>query len=697
MLNEVVKIRGGLVRAVKIIEDLFDDQLNRRKLESYYPNRSARDALYSISEGLRPTSTRRVHLVSGTYGSGKSHFGLVVANYLTLNSQSEELKMIFYRIKEKDAHRGSEIFDIRNTNSPYLVVLLEGYDPDGVEHAFLSALRDALSDSRRANLSEDVLKTSRHSALNKIKEWEEKKPDFYRELGELLQRETGDTISELKYRLVPGFRDDAYQLFKELHLRITTSQFTPISSEKASRVYPQISELLMKEHGYKGIAIIWDQFNDHLESTTPATLGKEVSFLRDFVEIVERPDNQLHLILISHNLPHTYVRGKITKEALDNWMTLEGRVNQHRLTAIEEAEELMASVIAHVWETEAEKNVEGEIKKNATRLIDPLVELHLYPEKSREWLLDTVCKGAYPLHPLATYCLPMLSDVVGQAERTMFTFFEEATKEGGLTRFINENASHTSDGKLNLYTAENLFDFFREAIEGTPETAHIAKNYIEAMNKVRDPKETLTQRIMKALAVIRTIETKHPTPLLSTPSNVALLLEMEETKIAPLLDSFVGNDVLWVKANGEYEFRSGLVLVNLDEDFKKSREGLSWDNPIAVLKSEYRPEVIMAKKYLNQYRVIRRLDTEYIDADGLSNVTLYEKTIESNYLDGIVLYVVADSLSDIEKARKQAINVRHPQIVIAIPKTPLNIYDTLRNVKALDSLGCRPSAIMGHK
>lgn len=683
MLNEIIKIKGGFVRAVKVMDDLFNEELNRRKLESYYSNPSARDAFYSISEGLRPTSPARVHLVSGTYGSGKSHFGLVIANYLMKNSDSEELKMIFYRIREKDPNRASEIFNIRNTDNPYLVVLLESYDPDGAEHALLGALQDALEDPRRGNLPEDVLKTSYHSALNKIQEWEEKKPGFFTELTGLLHDETGESIDELKYRLVPGLNEEAYRLFKELHLKVTTSQFMPLFNEKASRIYPQISELLVKEHGYKGIAIIWDQFNDHLESTASSLLGKEVSFLRDFVEKVERPENQLHLVVVSHNPPHTYIRGKITKEALDNWMTLEGRFRQHVLTAIEEAEELIDSAIAQVWETEQGKNVEREIEQSATRFIDAIMELDLYPNKDRDWIMDTVCKGAFPLHPLTTYCLPRLSDAVGQAERTMFTFFEEATKDGGLTRFTNESAAHTNDGKLNLYTAEKLFDFFKEAIDGTPETKHIARNYVEAMNKVKAPKEIPTQRIMKALAVIRTMKN----PISSTSSNLALLLDLQESKIRPLLDSLVESEVLWVKANGEYEFRSGLTLFNLDEDFRKAREGVSWDNPLAVLSAEYHPETIIAREYTNDYSVTRALDTYYINAEGLTNTTGYEKRIADNYLDAILLYVVAEGASDIEKARKLAINVRHPQIVIAIPKSPLNVYEGLRNVKALNNLG----------
>jgi hypothetical protein len=52
MLNKLIKIKGGFVRAVKIKDDFFDEGLNKYKLESYYVNPSARDAFYSISPSV---------------------------------------------------------------------------------------------------------------------------------------------------------------------------------------------------------------------------------------------------------------------------------------------------------------------------------------------------------------------------------------------------------------------------------------------------------------------------------------------------------------------------------------------------------------------------------------------------------------------------------------------------------------------
>jgi len=525
MLNKLIKIEGGFVRAVKIIDDFFNEELNKYKLKSYYVNHSAMDAFYSISKGLHPASRNRAHLISGTYGSGKSHFGLVIANYLTKNSGSENFEMLFRRIREKNPDKATEIYSIRNIDKPYFIIFLEGHDPDGAEHALLKGLKDALTDSKRGNLPEEFLKTSYQSALSKIEDWEKEKPDFIKEMERALEAK-GQDVDTLKDNL-RAFDKGTYRFFKELHREITRHEFIPEYNEKAPKIYLEINELLISEHQYKGIAIIWDQFNEHLESTRTVDLGKEVSFLRDFTEKVERSgENQMHLILISHNPPHTYLQGRISKEALDNWKTFEGRIKEHPLTAIEEAEELISYAITKSREREEWKQVEQQIERN-TRTVDEIVELSLYPEKDRNWLVEIVIKGGFPMHPIATYCLPRISDVVGQAERTMFTFFE-GVEDGGLTKFINETSTFDANDKLSFYTADRLFDFFKDAIKNTLETRHIIKKYIEAMDRVKDPQDILTQRIMKALVIINTIKTKYPIPLLATPHNLSLLLDIED-------------------------------------------------------------------------------------------------------------------------------------------------------------------------
>lgn len=685
LLRDIITIRGGFVRAVRLKDDFFDEGLNKRKLESYLINPSARDAFYSISKGLHPTSKHRTHLISGTYGSGKSHFGLVMANYFARNSNDKDMEMIFRRLKQKDPSKASEIYNIRNEKRPYLLVLLEGYDPDGIDHALLKGLRDALSDPKRGGLPEEMLESSYQTALHKIEEWEKDKSDFYNELESLLGSSKKGNIDKLKHGL-GDFKPESYATFKQLHQQITTSPFVSLFGENATDAYLKTSELLIKKHGYKGIVVIWDEFYAHLSNTLPALLGREQETLRKFAEKCEiSGETQIHLILISHNLPHSYIQERISKESLDGWMTVEGRFKQCVLTAIEEAEELITLAITKDQSDQKWHQVEKNLK-NQTSWLDRLEELDLYPDKGRDWLWENVCRDGYPLHPATTFCLPLISDVVGQAERTMFTFFEEEINAGGLARFVNETPIFRGK-QLNLYTADRLFDFFKRAIEGTPDTREIVAKYTEAINRLRDKSASLTLEILKALAIIEGIRAKHPMALAGTLLNLCWIIDASEEEVGPLLDSLKQNEILWEGGNGEYLFRSGRMTSDFGKDFKAAKSSIQWANPILKLKQRYPKEDIPAREYGREFKLTRRLKVVYVSADSLNNIAQYERQISDNYLDGFALYVVAEDEKDVEEARKKAINVKNSQILVAIPKERLDIFDAMKNSEALEMLG----------
>lgn len=75
-IKDALGLRSRYVRAVNIARDLDD----AGALEGYLITDGVRQALARLSKGLSAASTQRAWRVTGSYGSGKSAFGLLLAN-----------------------------------------------------------------------------------------------------------------------------------------------------------------------------------------------------------------------------------------------------------------------------------------------------------------------------------------------------------------------------------------------------------------------------------------------------------------------------------------------------------------------------------------------------------------------------------------------------------------------------------------
>jgi hypothetical protein len=688
MMSDFIEVKGQYVKAVKVKKDFFDKNLNTIKLESYFPNSKAREALFTIARGMTASVTERAHIVLGLYGTGKSHFALVLANYVTKRSSAKEFQPLFNRIKERNSSIGDELFRIRDTDRSYLLVLIEGFDNRGLEHALLNGLKEAIE---REGLDGKRLKTAYRAAIDKINEWKKSRPDFYERLQESISSKGGLDFSSFIDDL-QRFDEKTLLLFEESYLNITTGNFEPVFGGSISDVYEQISNEICDSGKYAGIFVIWDQFSDHLNYVSAERLGKDGSILRDFVETIERPGkNQIHLVLITHRELNEYLRDKgLGRQNLDYWESIAGRFDRLPLTEIEDAEELLSYTITKRTEDSTWKRI-CELLDNDAKLADMIVELDLFGGKSREWIKGTVLEGCFPLHPIVTYCLPRISEVVALQEyRTMFAFLG-SNESGGLLHFIRNNQAITIGNEINFYRLHYLFDFFEDAIKGSPETRIIARNYSSALQKLPVPDDQQTQALLKTICILTVLKKKYPTtPLLRTSEQLSATLNVENTGLKSLLESLCKLDALWLTPKGEYELRGTETIVNIDEDINKAKADYPLDNPLAYLEKEKLPFDLVATDYERAYYVERKLLADYVTPDSLSNLKNYEDEIRTSFEDGHVLYVIAENKSELQTAKKSAITIENPQIVVAVTKNPMEVYDPLRTLNAIKRLKERP-------
>ena len=64
----------------------------------------------------------------------------------------------------------------------------------------------------------------------------------------------------------------------------------------------------MKERGYSGIYVVYDEFSKFLEANISEASVSDTKMLQDFAEKCNRSaENQLHLMLISHKEIANYI------------------------------------------------------------------------------------------------------------------------------------------------------------------------------------------------------------------------------------------------------------------------------------------------------------------------------------------------------------------------------------------------------
>ena len=103
-IREIITIQSGMASYVHLRKELFDPDTCSRRMASYKPIKSHREVFERIAKALDPKD-RRCYLLTGSYGTGKSHLCLMLANYFMHQSDVPELKEFFASYSDEDESR----------------------------------------------------------------------------------------------------------------------------------------------------------------------------------------------------------------------------------------------------------------------------------------------------------------------------------------------------------------------------------------------------------------------------------------------------------------------------------------------------------------------------------------------------------------------------------------------------------------
>jgi len=646
-ISQIIELSPAFSAEVNVQRD-FDYNLKGKNeyLDGYLPNVSSRHIIRQIFESLSFRDSRKVHLITASYGTGKSYLLLIIAYLLGVADQEAFTELRKKIVDKEDAYNdglSSALEEYWKIVSEYLIVI-PNYGTDDFNQSMLAALNLALSKKKLSYRP----KTHYLRAAETLESWQHNNPDLYAKLENRVSTKSGRDFIEL-LRKCDG---SSYESFKLIFQEFIGSEF----SESHGDIYQAFSDTAqhIMSKGYKGIVILHDEFGGVLDKLINKAAHTASLKIQEFLEQVKGKVTNANIIFIaaSHQDPST-----IQEDKLQDIEKINGRFERHQLVIEDaESEELMGKVFITRDTLAKDELISTAITND---LLEQTENFSLYDGRSNAWITEKIIKGLYPLHPLTTFVLPKLSNQFAQNNRSMFNFLSpKEIRAGGLKKYIEETNTALSSEKLNLYTPDMLLVFFEGNLADarSENVASLVDAYRTTLGKREDP---IIKRVLENILVLTATRKEQ-----ILPSFEVLRWAMDTVQVndlQELMSSLVNDEILELNQHGVYEFPAfgSRSLQKIIAEEKSKLGTLTLGGSKGIWTEVHGPEAYAFDEHNDTYGSNRSFRTIWInhpdELDAYLDALLKNYRWESKEpnIQGFIIYLLSKDENDLEAYQKK--------------------------------------------
>lgn len=698
-LNDFIHISPGFKAAV----NLKNDRNNLQKVAGFIPTEVAREIILDLAKKLHPASDLRSRIVMGTYGTGKSHLALVLMNLFLCDLGTPELQTV---IEKLDPDTQKVLMQYRKqVPEKFLIVNLYGDEGD-IADGLMMGLRRALE---QEGLEDLLPSSSFDAALSRIEDIEKNYPDNFT-LFKIQIEQNGMSVEELKTRL-REYQKKAFDLFRKIHpLFSAGGHFEYTTMLSPIEFYTNVVKDLRKNHGFAGIVVLWDEFGHKMGEVVKDPTGKEGLVLQEFAECSNASeDNQIHFYLFCHRSLKEYhditmnVSGANNQQLEDDLRKIEGRFKQFILKSTDvETFQLINAVIIANEQAEGWKELTSRYQPYFEKLVQKTAQLKYFTGFTPDELKSTVVLGTYPMHPMAVYSLPAISEKVAQNNRTLFTCLCE-DEPYSFKRILDKSLFDSKIPYPPMFTVDQLWDYFSKDVKQQERTYSIYRDYELLKTRLNDD-DILGLRILKAVSVFRVTnptKIKVTGEILEYSLNIPLEDHISFTETLQRHSDLQNENHILMKLQADGTYRPAVssatesLIGKVRKLLTETPEKLG-QSPVQYLKTLWGKlpvgDSYEVTSYGTDFGVMRQLMIEPVSMNQLKeSLHILTKNLGAGtYMDGILLVVLCTSSSEIEEAHHIASEIlaaaQYQQVILAIPREPLEVFGLLKEHQALSYL-----------
>ena len=507
-----------------------------------------------------------------TYGHGKSHLGLALANYFGAPQGSPQLETVLKKLEHALPPHETQVFREFRANpdrSPFLVLILRGDKPGGMRDNFFQALDMALSHS---DVARDARPPFWFDKADELLANLEQNPKEAAKANAFLAKHDRDLASvrqEIRER-----RSSAYPLatgaFRAVH-----GVAPNIGGETAlnDAVAWIVKDLCGPSKPFGGLLVLFDEFSRFiLDYTQSNPLGAPLQELLGGISEPFARGKALFVGLSQHD-PNEVAESANGGQELIKELNRLPAANRHRMQT--RLEDVLGGVLKTndtAWEKLMNEPNFGIAVSEASDTARMLFS-NRYGPQQLNWdmptIMDKVAKQCFPMHPLTTAFLSSVTLHSSATVRSVLGFIQD---EKGFVMPRFSEPAQKEGGQPNWVLPTRLVDYFGVALG--------EEKYNNFKNVLKPDLLDVQQEVLKAMLLLDVAElpTKQAGGYVAVIANLTGIDEGEAKRTLQLLvdqhyiryDSANKTYSFWVGSNGALDLERllGETISQRQEDKK---------------------------------------------------------------------------------------------------------------------------------
>lgn len=309
-----------------------------------------------------------------------------------------------------------------------------------------------------------------------------------------------------------------------------------------------------------------------------------------------------------------------------------------------------------------------------TEIADRSAMTTVFSDLSPEVYESKLISGCFPLAPLSAFALLHVSELVGQNERTLFTFLAQSD-DFTLKKFIDEGISEPK-----WITIDYIYDYFEELFKKEVFNNSVYSVWAKTNSALKQVTDDKQSRVLKAIAVINIIGDDRLKPV---PAHIKASLLMADNDFDNATRSLLKRHIISQRDSSEFVLltANGVdVQRSVDQYVKTS---LAKINFCETLTHACDLGFVIPREYNDKFSMLRCFKSIFMEANIFVSYKNANQLLTDYPYDGLVIYIICNDEVLLERVHKRILAFSdNPQIVICITSHPFLYEDLLKQYKA---------------